>query len=274
MASPLEVFGKTAQRLSRNPLGIIALFIVLVYGIAGIVLGFSSQHLEPCERQPLIWFLVVFPVIVLAAFYRLVTCHHAKLYAPHDFQEDEGFFRAMSPIEQKQRLEEEIREVELASSVDRSDRTTENETDASEIVDAVGVRHAWVLAEEVAIREIESEFGVTVQRQVAYGPDYGFDGIFQYKDKLAILEIKYVRRPNWRPMIESAIKHLQRAKDAVKPARVFVLAIVTDELPITRREAEIQQTRELLKTASLDIDVRVYDFLELKRKYGLTNEVG
>jgi hypothetical protein len=29
MASPLSEFGQTAQRLARNPLGIIALFIVL-----------------------------------------------------------------------------------------------------------------------------------------------------------------------------------------------------------------------------------------------------
>ena len=60
MASPLHDFGRIAQRLSRNPLGIVALFIVLVYGIAGLVLGASSSNLEHSERLPLVWFLVVF----------------------------------------------------------------------------------------------------------------------------------------------------------------------------------------------------------------------
>ena len=100
MASPLSEFGQTAQRLARNPLGIIALFIVLVYGIAGLVLGFSAANLQPNEKLPLIWFLVIFPVIVLAAFLWLVAHHHMKLYAPHDFPDKEGFFRALTPAEQ------------------------------------------------------------------------------------------------------------------------------------------------------------------------------
>jgi hypothetical protein len=92
-------FGGVAQKLSRNPLGIIALFIVLVYGIAALLLGMSSNNLQPNERLPFIYFLVIFPVIVLIAFYRLVTHHHVKLYAPHDFPDKEGFFRVLSPSE-------------------------------------------------------------------------------------------------------------------------------------------------------------------------------
>ena len=82
MGSPLDEFGKTAQRLSRNPLGIIALFIVLIYGIAGLVFGTASASLQPNERLPLVWFLVLFPCVVLVAFYLLVTRHHTKLCAP------------------------------------------------------------------------------------------------------------------------------------------------------------------------------------------------
>lgn len=81
----LSEFSAAAQKLSRNPLGIITLFIVLVYGIAALVIGISSNNLQPNERLPLIYFLVLFPVIVLIAFYRLVSHHHVKLYAPHDF---------------------------------------------------------------------------------------------------------------------------------------------------------------------------------------------
>jgi hypothetical protein len=33
---------------------------VLVYGIAGLVLGASSSNLEHSESLPLVWFLVVF----------------------------------------------------------------------------------------------------------------------------------------------------------------------------------------------------------------------
>jgi hypothetical protein len=253
-------------------LGLLRFFNVLVYGIAALVLGVSSHNLQPNERLPLIWFLVVFPGIVLVAFYLLITRHHVKLYAPHDFPEAEGFFRAMTPSEQKKRLEKEIREVEAETTTEKNGKTLAVEMEGKGIISELGLRHAWVLAEEFAFREIESEFGVPVQRQVAAGPDYGFDGIFFYKGKLTVLEIKYTRRPHWRQMLESAMEHLRRAADTVKLAHAFILAIVVDGVPQERREAEIERARDVLKSSSLAIELRVYEFSELKKKYGVAAE--
>jgi len=92
MIVPFKDFGNTAKELSRNPLGIIALFIVLVYGFACLLFGFSAEYLTPSEKVPLIWFTVLFPSLVLVVFYRLVTSHNWKLYAPKDFRDDESFF--------------------------------------------------------------------------------------------------------------------------------------------------------------------------------------
>jgi hypothetical protein len=74
-----------APRLSRNPLGIIALFIVMIYGFASLVLGIAAKALTQHERWPLIAFLVSFPVVVLWTFYILVSKHHHKLYAPFEY---------------------------------------------------------------------------------------------------------------------------------------------------------------------------------------------
>lgn len=90
---PLQTFGNTAKALARNPIGIIALFIILIYGFASLVVGFSS-NLTATERLPIIWFLVFFPVIVLAVFAWLVSQHHTKLYAPSDYKADDAFIRA------------------------------------------------------------------------------------------------------------------------------------------------------------------------------------
>ncbi len=84
-------FARTAKDLARNPLGIIALFILLVYGFACIVLGITGSTLLPLERQLLVGFLVFFPVIVLIVFYCLVAKHHRKLYAPSDYQDESHF---------------------------------------------------------------------------------------------------------------------------------------------------------------------------------------
>lgn len=92
--SNLQEFGSTAKALAKNPLGIIALFIVLIYGVAALVVGFSAQ-LGPDERYPIVLFLVVFPVLVLAVFGWLVSCHYEKLYAPRDFNSDASFLKAL-----------------------------------------------------------------------------------------------------------------------------------------------------------------------------------
>lgn len=83
----LKAFAQSARSLTKNPLGVIGLFLVLVYGFACLLFGASSKSLESTERQPLIWFLVLFPCLVLGAFYRLVAKHHKKLYAPSDFKD-------------------------------------------------------------------------------------------------------------------------------------------------------------------------------------------
>ena len=67
MSDQIQDFGSIAKGLARNPLGIIALFIVLVYGFAALVTTFNSSF-TPAERLPLIYFLVIFPVLVLGVF--------------------------------------------------------------------------------------------------------------------------------------------------------------------------------------------------------------
>jgi CheY-like chemotaxis protein len=81
-----------AKGLARNPLGIIALFIVMVYGFASLVTAFASSFVHE-ERQLLVYFLVVFPVLVLITFAWLFTKHSVKLFAPGDFKNEENYFR-------------------------------------------------------------------------------------------------------------------------------------------------------------------------------------
>ena len=56
--------------LVKNPIGIVALFISLIYSIANLVLGVTANSLTPEERFPIVIFIVLFPVVVLGVFYR------------------------------------------------------------------------------------------------------------------------------------------------------------------------------------------------------------
>jgi CheY-like chemotaxis protein len=97
MIDPVKSFGETATRLSKNPLGIIALFIVLVYGFAAFVTS-SSSNMSSAERIPLIYFLVFFPIIVLGTFGWLVSQHWNKLYGPGDFRKEENYMAVVASL--------------------------------------------------------------------------------------------------------------------------------------------------------------------------------
>ncbi len=122
----LEKFGNAAGRLSRNPLGIIALFIVLVYGIAALVLGTSLNNLEPGERTPLIWFLVLFPILVLFAFLWLVTKFPRSIYSPDYFETDEGFLKWVQGSASEIAIEIEALRGELSELQEKSQYSNSN----------------------------------------------------------------------------------------------------------------------------------------------------
>ena len=90
-------FGETAKSLARNPLGIIALFIVLVYGFASLVTAFAGSF-TGAERLPLIYFLIVFPILVLGVFAWLVSKHSGKLFAPSDFKNEENYVKMQMAV--------------------------------------------------------------------------------------------------------------------------------------------------------------------------------
>lgn len=91
MSKDIKDFADSALGFTKSPLGIIALFMVLVYALAtlGAVVGENFQEYV----QPLVYFLVGFPVLVFLGFLWLVAKHHDKLYGPSDFKNEENFFR-------------------------------------------------------------------------------------------------------------------------------------------------------------------------------------
>ena len=61
--------------------------------MASVALFAPGDH-----KSVIVWFLVLFPVLVLAVFTWLVVQHHEKLYAPADFRDDENFMRVAANL--------------------------------------------------------------------------------------------------------------------------------------------------------------------------------
>ena len=91
MKTNIKNFSESAKGFTKSPLGIIALFIVLVYGFATLAVTFGENFKD--YIRPLIYFLVLFPVIVFFGFLWLVAKHHDKIYGPSDFKNEDNFLK-------------------------------------------------------------------------------------------------------------------------------------------------------------------------------------
>lgn len=184
--------------LVKNPLGIVALFISLIYSIANLLLGTTAITLSADERHPLIIFIVLFPVLVLGVFYFLVSRHHGKLYAPSDYKDDKSFLRTLSPEEQESKIQREV--IDAIPPTD-SVTLTEQSASASSAPSPIRLDHAELRREiervELGVvKRFEKKLNVTANRNIGIG-DTGvtFDALFTEGTQFTALEVKLLRSP-------------------------------------------------------------------------------
>lgn len=208
----INKFTKYAKELARNPLGIIALFISLIYGFASFVLGIAADKLCENERTPLIWFLIIFPIIVLAAFVYLVVNHHGKLYSPLDFRDDKNF---LETINEKHKL---LKEYNEAQNVEVENNFTKIEkadikpreikrSEKREILSFNDFKDKYIRIENLVFNEIEKIYCAEARRNVKIKglPRSDFDGVIIQKDEVIFIEIKYVRSMTMSKLIANSL---------------------------------------------------------------------
>jgi hypothetical protein len=255
-------FMKTASQLARNPLGVVALFIVLVYAIAGFTLGVAAGSLTTPERLPLVLFLVLFPFAILVGFYRLVTRYPGHLYAPQDYAGVGGkrFLEVISRDEQRVRLDLEAREA--VASEEAVPRMREGEERPG---DLRGIRSRVLLAEDLALRALETELATPFQRQVRVGGRWVFDAVAQDDRGLLVVEVKYMRRLDLSPW-KDLVREFARVAERVSK---LILVLVTEDPVDAEQTTVLDAWRTDLRTSSVSVDVRSYSLKELQAQFGV-----
>lgn len=170
----------------RNPLGIIALFLSVIYGIAGYVIsnGFSNLH-GCCERLPLIWFIVLFPLIVLGVFTYLVVKYNEKLYAPKDFDNQDGFLKANGKY---------IKPNEPSETLKHSEKIPVSKKKSNICMftysSTIGRESEWKNSEESALKKYSNDHNIDIKTEISLGRNYVCDGIAQKDGKTYLFEVK------------------------------------------------------------------------------------
>ena len=84
------------KNFTKNPLGIIALFVFLIE----VVSTYSMNILVDTNYLGhLVWFVILFPSVIAFLFFGTLWFKSASFYSPQDFREDESFLRLNKKIE-------------------------------------------------------------------------------------------------------------------------------------------------------------------------------
>lgn len=241
----MKSFMREAKELSGNPLGIIALFISLIYGFACLLVASGIPDLERSSQERLIWFLIIFPFAILSAFVYLVVNHHTKLYAPKDYVDEDNFIKSIGLERQNKRIDEEVNEIAASNSSEVSDPSAyidlekphlekqhdtpvvEAPMDYSELQYKNSIRIDYMLIEELVMRKVEEEYKVRINRQASLqmpdGSHLEADGIAFIKKIPYIFEVKYIRGPQLAGSLVNNIRAIINNRPIDKLKYIFVV---------------------------------------------------
>lgn len=275
---------------ARNPLGIVALFISLIYGMSALLLGASVHSLLPYNQTILVVFIAIFPFVVLVVFGWLVAFHHTKLYGPADYRTDKGFldsFRNAPAKDVGARLQQEVESSgEIKGILDLASEAvgkSEKGTNPAQIRLAAGVGRSWQLSrayliEGLLFQVLQDELGGAVRREVLMPGGAHVDGVIEGTDgSTTVVEIKLVSEPrSFANKIRDANNQLVFVQQTISAQGLknfrFLLAIVVDGNLETI--AKITKEANKLKPDLIsNVEIKVYSVRDLLSRYGFPLEV-
>jgi phosphate/sulfate permease len=225
-------------------------FVASLIGLA-VFLTFRLVEIEAQNRTILL--VVCLPIVGLALATFLILQKSEKILK----NKHEEFWQLMLPEEQKRKLNAEARELGKILGMKEEELSY--------------VRAACVLAEDLALRQIEQEKKVPLKRHVKLG-EVEFTALFLEKNYSIFVEVMLVVTPTidqekinaLLSKADSARKNLQKIKTERKEK--LLLMIVTqlnqqDEMKLRSSLAE------KFSATTVDVDIRFFDFEALQRIY-------
>lgn len=244
----------------RNPLTIIAIFA----GIAEISGTAILPFLNLQNQSTYIWFLMLFPSILVALFFATLNFNHRALYAPSDYRDEDNFFRGVKEGTVRDRIakvKSEMAETEaegiatdtMPSEPSLSRNAAVNNSKRNSLAD-------YLFAEDLALNELSLRLG-SVRRSVElYGIPYLFDGVIKSAKGLVLIEVKYLQNlRNIKTIVRNSVDRLASALNkAPNPASLppfsVLVSIVTDDEKAVTTELDFDS---LVQNAPFPVKVEV-----------------
>jgi len=261
----------------KNPLTIIAIFAAIAEISGTVVLPFIS----PGNQAIYVWFLIVFPILLILLFFLTLNFNHKVLYAPSDYQNEDNFLRSLPRATYAEKIHKI--EAELAESAAQAEQAEKPFVPAAAPEGAPSISYqavvrrssqaTYLLAEDLVFRKLSKEFSSTIQREVKLGESrnrYIFDGIVRDKGVTTIIEVKFFRNNFMSMQLRETLARIQESAKLLPPEQGtnfrVLLGIASDEGSPSqdRMAAEIDRFRGEF---AFPIELRFYQLSDLEREF-------
>ena len=273
----------------KNPLTIIAIFAAIAEISGTTVLPFIA----PTSQATYVWFLIVFPILLIVLFFATLNFNHKVLYAPSDYQNEDNFLRSLpraTIAEKVLKIEAEIAEEAAAEqSVSGAERSPPKITDEPATIEGSPISYqrlvrrsaeaTYMLVEELVFRKLSREFSAEIQRGVRLGSPgarYIFDGIVHDRGVTTVIEVKFFRHApisnNQINQLRQSLKRIQESvqllptEQSVSLRVLLIIAGDEDNAFEGRVTAQIDRYRSEF---AFPIEVRFYSLTDLEREFDL-----
>ena len=216
--------------------------------------------------QTLAWVLLIIGVLwkfysqvvaILNAIRDRISKGSSVKAGPFELGED---LRVQNLDEQKERIVQEAREVFQQESSTQTDFVP---------IDAPNLMNRVVLAEELVMRDLQSEYGVNINRQVSLGNLIQLDGMFVKEGAAYGIEIKYTRARVSMDSLRAIVSRLHSFSHSLRWRRFSLIFVVVCEGEIPNIEKEREHLQKAVSKYGDFVTIRLYSLQELATRFGL-----
>ncbi|MHA6299777.1 hypothetical protein [Devosia sp. CAU 1758] len=275
-----------AKGIVKNPLTVIAVFA----GLAEVSATIALPQLEQQVQSIFVWFVMLFPTLLVALFFFTLWSKHHVLYAPSDFSDEDNFMKHWVPSLSRNATDpitfEEIEEgIVDEQAVPRDKASSGSEPEAAKRIDypqksektiqSYERQHESWQAERLLVARISSELNLSFVRDVALADmqDIRYDAIASGPSGPVIVEVKRVisasaaRQVARRELERAALVSLKVPEETLAGGRLIVGIVFAKFIELGEmRMIEAELNKEASSTQlPIKVEFRLYTLEQLQR---------
>ena len=267
----------------RNPLSILGLFITLCYAITEIVFIVGLDKLKGMlERLPFIFFIIIFPFVLLFTVIKLIIKHYPKLYGPTDFTDEKSWWEFATNERILIKYRTEANELFCKKSKNEKDGNSKANLEAMKVnsleskaentrIQAINnLTSKIALIEGVVIQKLSESYRLNFQRNVEIKDSRGkilLDGIAQKGFEIYFVECKICTKKLTFKDMEKTLSQVELItetlynKDKDKEVMGIIAYVNVDDSNNKMKKI----ITDFYDTHAPNIDLKIFNYKELIR---------